>query len=347
MSGIFPSLEPEPKILPLLPVDRALVQGLEQASPPPKHLEETCLLHHEGVRQAVYVGTHIIDRLCASPPSDGNHLPIVLLYRHILDIGDSIGTLMRFGSASSSAILLRTLFESVIGLEFLLQDNAFHADRANCYWACHRIRQMENFTKYDPSTESGREFHQILDSDQSLSTASFPRKDHSEERKILEDVLSRAGYKEHWDKYKHAKKKKQPRDWYALCSTANNIRELSKLVGMHAQYAILYAQLSTIAHGADVITDVLSFKGGTGAFIHQVRGPENKIDTVANFAATYLLQSNQKILDTYYPGKNDLRDMFGQWYLQYRRYYLWAFTPKSSGTEDTTAPQIPQKEPIA
>ena len=27
-------------------------------------------------------------------------------YRHIFDIGDSIGTLMRFGSASSAAILL-------------------------------------------------------------------------------------------------------------------------------------------------------------------------------------------------------------------------------------------------
>lgn len=347
MPGIFPSLEPEPKILPLIPVDRALVQGVEQVALPPNHLEETCLLHHAGVRQAVYVGTHIIDRLCASPPSSGNHLPTVLLYRHILDIGDSIGTLMRFGSASNAAILLRTLFETVIGLEFLLQNNTFQTDRANCYWACHRIRQMENFTKYDPSTESGREFHKILDSDPILSKANFSRKDHSRERKILEDILSRVGYKEHWDKYKHAKKKKQPRDWYALCSTANNIRELSMLVGMEAQYAILYAQLSTIAHGADVITDVLNFTGGTGAFMHQVRGPENKLDTVANFAATYLLQSNQKILDTYYPGKNDLRDMFGQWYLQYRRYYRWAFTPKPSGTEDAITPQLHPKAPTA
>jgi hypothetical protein len=50
----------------------------------------------------------------------------MMLYHHILDLGDSIDTLFRFGSLSARSILKMALFESWLAPEFVLEENSFH-----------------------------------------------------------------------------------------------------------------------------------------------------------------------------------------------------------------------------
>lgn len=149
MPDFLPVSDPSP-LLPLIPADRALAEGADKIPIPPVDPESIFLLHHAGIRQAVYEGTLLLDRLCDKPHSQAEHFPPTLLYRHVLDLGDSIATLMRFGSASNGAILLRSLLESVICLEFMLKDNVLDRERARCYWVFFHIKQYETYTKYDP-----------------------------------------------------------------------------------------------------------------------------------------------------------------------------------------------------
>ena len=116
MANYLPNLEPAKHLLPLIAEDKTLANGADQIPIPPVDSESLFLLHHAGIRQAVYQGTLILDSLCDKPHSQAEHFPPTLLYRHMLDLGDSIATLLRFGSASNGAILLRSLFESVICL---------------------------------------------------------------------------------------------------------------------------------------------------------------------------------------------------------------------------------------
>jgi hypothetical protein len=215
------SLKPVTSLLPLSPEDECLAKGIEDASIPPRDLEERCLLAHCTIRQAAYAGTYVLDHLLSAPPGGNIHLASLLLYRHVLDLGDSIGTLLRFGSSLTATILVRGLFEADLGLNFMLEGNTFHPDRAACYWAFFRIKQLENFLRYDPATSQGKELHRILDADPKFESAKFPRRDHSKERKEIEDQLNSKDYKPFWDKYRQAKKR--PKNWYGLCSNRDDL----------------------------------------------------------------------------------------------------------------------------
>jgi len=211
-------LKPVDSVLSLTPEDQCLEKGWDSALIPPRTLEEARFLTCYVIRQSAYAGTHILDHLLCNPPGNNSHLAPLMLYRHALEIGDSIGTLLRFGSATTASILGRSLFETSLGLEFILEENTFHEDRATCYQAFYQIERYKNFTRYDPGTPEGIEFHRILDDDKKLNEAVFPRRDLGNERQAVEEVLNSTRYKPYWDNYKAAKRK--PKQWYSLCSRA-------------------------------------------------------------------------------------------------------------------------------
>ena len=199
----------------------------------------------------------------------------------------------------------------------------FHEDRARCYWAGFRIRQLGSFSKSDPSTDVGKQFHNLLGADPILKKIKFPKPDHSRERDSLKTLLSRPDYKTIWDKYLEAKRNKRPTHWYGLCSDAKSLRDLARLISKEAHYALFYQQLSDITHGSDVFSDVLSTSKQEGVKIHQLRGPESKLKVVANLTANYLLLSHHLLIDTYFKGEKEVTDTYRTWYLDYRDFFLW------------------------
>lgn len=254
MDKPLPYLKPIDSILSLTPEDQCLEKGFESAQIPPCTLEEVQYLTCYVIRQSVYAGTHLLDHLLRNPPGAASHLAPLMLYRNALDLGDAIGTLLRFGSSATASTLVRSLFETSLGLEFILEKNTFHEDRASCYQAFRWIEKYRNYTRYDPGTKEGADLHRILDADERLNEAIFPRKDLSNERQAIEQVLNSTIYKPFWDKYKAAKPR--PKHWYSLCSKAPEIRSLARLIGREAEYVVLYKQLSECAHASDVLSDV-------------------------------------------------------------------------------------------
>jgi len=164
----IPKLTPAVSLLPLTPTDASLASGIEEVTIPPADLESKLLLLHAGLRQAVYFGTHLLARLLQIPEKTRRHLPVVMLFRSMLDLSDSIATLLRLGSTFAASILLRSLFEAFVQLQFILEGKSFHADRADSCWAGYRIDQLEIMTKYDPSTQDGKRFHGLLEADETL-----------------------------------------------------------------------------------------------------------------------------------------------------------------------------------
>ena len=81
-----------------------------------------------------------------------------------------------------------------LGLEFILQDDTAHDDRASCSQAFYQIERWKNFLRYDPPTKENQAPHLILDSDPKLSEVPFPRRNLSEERGLVEKVLNSPRY---------------------------------------------------------------------------------------------------------------------------------------------------------
>ncbi|RPH80566.1 MAG: hypothetical protein EHM80_04860, partial [Nitrospiraceae bacterium] len=261
------------------------------------------------IRQSTYAGTHILHHLLTNPPGKGFHLVPLMLYRHVLDLGDSIGTLFRFGSANSAAVLVRALFETSIGLEFLLENNNFHEDRASCYEAFRRIKRLESLIRYDPATPKGAALHAILDNDPKLRDTKFLRQDLSKERQAVEEMLNGERFKSYWEKYKAAKSKSKPKDWYGLCSTANGLRALAKQIGRESEHVLLYKMLSEVAHASDVMSGVVVIGETEQLSIHQLRGPVDKIKELVSLSASYLVWSHDHLLSTYLT-EHDVRKRF-------------------------------------
>lgn len=314
------SLRPIESILPLSSHDACLDVGMDNIPSSPRNHEERCLLSHYVIRQATYAGTHILDHLLSTFSGQGIHLAPVLLYRHLLDLGDSIGTLLRFGSSATTAILLRALFESSLGLNFMLEGNTFREDRAASYLTFTRIKRLHDYNIYDPNTSEGKKFHEVLDADSNLQGSNFPRRDHSDDRKQVEDLLGSEESRPFWEKYKQAKRK--PKHWYTLCSAATNLRELARITGREAEYLLLYQMLSEPAHGSDVFSGVLRSSPGKGIRVNQIRGPEEKVSEITKFASTYLINCHQLLLLTYVQRDHKLLKWFLGWYVDSYRQFL-------------------------
>jgi len=325
VSKPLPFLKPVDSILSLTPEDQCLEKGWDLTPVPPRTLEEARFLTFYVIRQSVYAGTHILDHLLRKPPSNSSHLAPLMLYRHALELGDAIGTLLRFGSSTTASILVRSLFETSLGLEFILQKNIFHEDRASCYQAFYQIKRFRNFTRYDPGTKEGAELHRILDADKKLNEAVFPRKDLSNERQVIEDGLNSTRYKPYWDRYKAAKSK--PKQWYSLCSTAPELRSLARIIGRESEYVLLYKMLSESAHASDVLSGVLRRKEERTVEVHTLRGPVGKIKETVSLAANYLVWCHDLLLNTYLKD-HVLQKWFVRWYIEdYRSSFMWAISP--------------------
>ena len=324
----LPKLTPAAGLLPLTPTDASLSSGIEEVTIPPADLESKHLLLHAGLRQAVYYGTHLLDRIVRIPEKPRRHLPVVMLFRSILDLSDSIATLIRFGSSFAASILLRSLFEAYVQLQFILQGKSFHTDRADSCWAGYRIDQLETFTKYDPSTDPGKRFHDLLQKDETLKKADFAKRSFSEEREILIAELSTPPYDKCYEQYQRNKGK--PKEWYSLCCQATNLRELARVVELESHYALLYSWLSSKAHATDVFSGFVQAPETGGVQVHQLRGPLNLLDAVPNMTANYLLTSFNLLLDVYFKADKEIMRQFVDWYKGYRPFYQWVYNGSKS-----------------
>ena len=323
MKHNFPRSLPVNDLLNLGIKDVQLAEGIDGIHLDSNDLEELHTVLHCGIRESVYQGTHLMDMFRQKVKGGTEQAPVFMLYRHVLDIGDSIGTLLRFGSTSSASILLRTLFESNLALHFLLEGNALHNDRSLAFWACYQIKKLETFTKYDPSTDAGKVFHQILANDAIAGKTNFQKQDHSRERGEIERILHQNKFRNYYAQYKALKKARKPRHWYSLCSNVTDLRALAKSIGREAEYILLYSRLSELAHSTDIITERLAIADNGHTLIHPLRGPNESLKWVSLYAYNYLLKSHFSIVASYFSADDEVRKRFLKWYEKYRNFYLW------------------------
>jgi hypothetical protein len=334
MVNNLPNLAPHNSILSLTPLDDQLNAGLAEVLTSPKDPSDKHLLVHAGIRQAVYLGTHLFAALCDKEHMKrGGQLPPIMIYRYILDLGDSIATLLRFGAGASAFSILRSLFESSLALQFILEGNRLHSERANAYYVSYLIGKHKVLRKQDGSTDMGTQFRTLVLDDPALKDTEFPQRDTRADRDKIDQLLSSEDYQLYWNNYKQAKKKGKPYDWYCLCSDVTSRRGLANVLKREGEYEVLYSYLSSIAHAEDVFSEYI-IPEQTGESqrirIHKLRGTEKQFKIVTSMTANYLMMANDQIFYTYLPAHDELRNLFGKWYQKYRDYFLWMTSTTAS-----------------
>lgn len=136
------------------PIPDLLVRRLEDPD-----TINTLELYAEALDEVVDFGTHILFWECDREEDKFYRLPVIAYFRQILELIDAISVLLRSRAVPPCVVLMRSLFESTLGLEYMLKEDSKR--RGQCYFFFDHAKQLTFDQHHDPSHESYKEYKRL------------------------------------------------------------------------------------------------------------------------------------------------------------------------------------------
>lgn len=179
---------------------------------------------------------------------------IILFIRKFMEQLDSINVLYSVGLFQPAEIILRSLIENIVELEFILKNDT--KKRAAAYFLEHHYQELDKGAAYF-NEES--EYGKLIIAQQGKEEFDNVCKKIEKKRQALERLIkSKTVFKEtdiarkkKLDAKKKQRRKKQKVyiQWYEVCSNITSIYGLMKETGYEKYYDAIYGGLSLESHG--------------------------------------------------------------------------------------------------
>ncbi len=274
----------------------------------------------EFLDEIVNFGTHAFKWCLDTEKKGDEHVPIFLSFRHILELLDSISVLIRESCAEPCKLLLRGIFECLLSIEYLLQENTEQRGKDFLIW--YRHHRLKILRRHDPDDNLYKEFLACLAKDKTLSGITFPVFPDIKSRIAYYSTLfSNPSYLESEKEYQRIKKttKKVPKWWFNMHGGPGDIQELADRLGRPAQYEVLYRNLSDFSHGIDILEGKFDIEQPGRVAISQLRLPLNA-QFITFIAATFGLSAIRLFINHY---ALDRFPQLREWYImEIRERYL-------------------------
>lgn len=205
------------------------------------------------IDEFVNFGTHILKGFTEKTGGNEN-VPILFFFRDMLEKSDAISHLIKVSSADPAKIILRSVFETSLQIEYLLDGDSEKKALAFLVWDKHQ--QMNMLKRYQPGTENNKRIRKAFNADTSFSDKSFLDRlpDVSGEirdiKEVLESELSDTTL-EYLRTFK-ASKRPYPPQWYQLYDGPKSVKQLAEKLGKPFMYEVLYHGWSSNVHGTDI-----------------------------------------------------------------------------------------------
>lgn len=238
----------------------------------PENIISTLDLFADTLEEFVNFGSHIL-AWDDNPITKGEeNIAPTMLFRHFLDLIDSISVLARKSCGDTSKLLIRGALEAMLGIEYLFEKNTF--DRALAFLVIDTINQIKTLKKLNSKTKEGKELNKIIE-DESIIMGGFklnPELDLDDEIVRKESVLSQPKFQNAMNEYNQLKSKKEKNPkWYRLFDGPKNIEELAMRLKRRSIYELLYRKWSGPVHGSDIFLGRLVPNEEKGVDIVQLR----------------------------------------------------------------------------
>jgi hypothetical protein len=263
-----------------------------------------------GVQECVNFGTYVL-KWCNESQAlkEDCAIPVLLLFRHSLELLDSISILIAQGLADPCKILLRCLFESIMSIEYILQRDSER--RAIAFLVWHLKDKRKWYLKTTPGSQEYDYLVQVFQKDQFVKTV--PQINVTEAIENVDNLLGKPRYYEAAKEYDRLRcAEKRVPNWYHLFGGPKSVRGLADHLSHPAFYEILYRGWSGPTHGTDVISQKI-LKGGQGFIsIVQIRFP-TYAQTATSLAISFSCSLFRTMIDFYKP---DYKSKVDEWYLK-------------------------------
>ena len=237
-------------------------------------------------------------------------LPVLVSYYHVIGMTDGIEVLVSQSCAVPSIPLLRSSFEALLTIEYILKEDCKR--RAFAWLVCYVHTRLNLYEMMDTSHQRGKEFLAALAKDGLDKYMNFQSPPNiTKAIQNLQSLLGNPNYEIGEDEYQRIKSiRKRPINWYNLFSGPSNLRELSKYLNRWSEYDFLYRYWSNIVHVGDLSHFLTRTKTGSSAF-RSIRNHE-ELAQVAKFAASFILDATRLMLNKYRSGE---ATSFRRWYI--------------------------------
>jgi hypothetical protein len=219
------------------------------------HLRELLRQLALGLERTVNFGTHMLKWFVDKDTPGRYRIVIAMLLRQYLELLDAVSILIHHCSAEPCKLLLRSMFEVLLYLEYMMQEDS--ENRANAYMVTYIHSLLKQYQEVNPTTPEGQERLRKLNTDQRFPINPLPV-DPSWALGVqsLNEELALPSYaaaKEEYEKFK-SRGVNNPR-WYSLFGGPKNVEQLAARIRLSALYHSKYRMWSQPLHGTDVISN--------------------------------------------------------------------------------------------
>lgn len=180
-------------------------------------------------------------------------LTVMVLTRHICEQLGGVEALVIQGCAEPCKPLLRSSFEAVLGIQYVLESDS--ENRGMAYQVAHAHRQISFYRKLDPTEESGKQLVAALKNDPLASGFKWTANTKPMVAN-LQEMLARPEFlpiEAEWQRMTGTGKKKRKTNWFALFGGPSDVEQLAKRFNHAGMYEFLYRHWSNAVHAGDCL----------------------------------------------------------------------------------------------
>jgi len=266
----------------------------------------------------VNFGSNIMD-WDKSPATNGaENVAPTMLFRHFLDLIDSISILSRNSCGDTAKLLVRGALETFFGIQYLFAGNTHNKAMAFLY--VETLKEIKTLKKMNITTPEGQAFKKILDDENMLSGYSVnPAINLNNAIQAKENLLLCPEFSVAHDEYQQLQNKKVKNPaWYRFFNGPSNIMELAASLKQLTMYELLYRKWSGAVHGSDIFLGKLSTDPEGGVEIVQLRYIKD-VQEVVKYSLSLCINVFQVYIDN---RVTDKKPEMKKWYQTIRDQYL-------------------------
>ena len=284
----------------------------------PENIISTLKLFTDQLEEFVNFGTHIM-AWDVNPKTNGEeNIAPTMLFRHFLDLIDSVSILVGYGCGDTPKLLMRGALEVTLGIEYLFEKDT--NDRAMAFLVVEILNEIKLLKKLNPKTSEGTQLQNILKKE-GLLPGFNPSEKYNLEDEVLskEKIFKLPQFQKEYQEYERLRKNKENNPkWYRFYDGPKNVEALSLHLSQKTLYELLYRKWSGSVHGSDVYLGKLLHNNDGGVDIIQLRFIKD-VQEIVRYAMTLSLKVFKAFIDNRIPEKQ--KD-WANWYMTVRDKYL-------------------------
>jgi hypothetical protein len=299
------------KTMPTNPIEDLIPRNL------PSDIERVLASLSALIEETVNFGTHVLNWCSNSAVSGNEHAPLILSFRHILELLDAISVLLKKSCFEPCKLLLRSIFETLLNMEYLLKEDFVQRGKDFLFW--NRIQYRKSLlSMYAFKTEQEKAASDPVLKSKLVSTIEKIKK----EIQAVDKSLAHSSCTESRVEFERYKKsmKREPGYWYSLRNGPPNIAVLAEHLNKKERYLILYKEWAQFSHGINIFQGNISRAKDGGTLFTQIRLPRNN-GTIVSLAISFGMESMRLMIRKYV--KERRREMDEWYFKEIREGYLW------------------------